>query len=437
MLEGLSERLKQGIDKISKIGVVDKEEIDELIRDIQRALLSSDVDVTLVMEMSEKIRKRGNEKLSKGLSRKEHVIKVVYEELIDILGGDAEEPSIKPKKILFSGLYGTGKTSTCAKIAKFYQKKGLTVGLVCCDVFRPAAYEQLKQLAEKIDASFYGNKDEKDSSKIAIQAVNNLKNDVIIFDSSGRNALDKELIEEIKTIDKEIEPDERILLIPADLGQAAKEQSKAFSESLDITSIIITKMDATGKGGGALIACKETGSKVIFITTGEGVDSLEPYNPKKFVARLIGFPDIESLIEKAKENIDEDKAKKMLSGEFTIDEFYSQFESLNKMGSIGQIMDMIGLGSMKQKVGNMDIQEEKIKKWKYIIQSMTKEEKNNPEIINITRIERISKGSGTDQTAVREIISNYKKSKKMIKMASSKGMLKRGNMQNMFKKFGL
>ena len=228
---------------------------------------------------------------------------------------------------------------------------------------------------------------------------------------------------------------EKILVIPADMGQAARSQAKAFHDALGITDIIVTKTDATGKGGGAITACYETGAKVKFITTGEGVESLEQYDPRKFVGRIIGFADMETLLEKASSAMDEKKAEKVMSGNFDIEEFYSQFESIKKMGSFSQILDMMGLGKMKGKV-NIEGQEEKIRKWRFVIDSMTPHEKKNPDVLDSSRIKRIASGSGTPESDVRELLGNYSKAKKMMKTISP-GKMKRGGMGGVFRKFGI
>ncbi|MBI2579099.1 MAG: signal recognition particle protein [Candidatus Aenigmarchaeota archaeon] len=433
MLSGLSQKLRDAIDRFSR-GGANREEVDELVREIQRSLISADVDVQLVLQLSESIKKQSFEKMPAGLTRREHVVRVVYEELAEIMGREKSAIALKPKKILLAGLYGSGKTTTAAKLARFYQKKGLKTALICCDTVRPAAYEQLKQLAEKIDAEFYGEKGEKDSAAVLRNALKKVRGDVIIVDSSGRNALDGSLIEEIKEIDSLLNPDERILVIPADIGQAANEQATAFSNALHITDVIVTKLDATAKGGGALTACYQTRAKVIFVTVGETPEDLEQYDPKKFVARLLGFPDLEALLEKAKTAVDEEKAKKVVSGDFTIEEFYEQIESVQKMGPLSQIMDMMGLGKMSGKVpGGVDVHEAKMKKWGHIIKSMTREEKSSPDIINPSRVSRIARGSGTSESEVRELLSNYGKIKKMMKKMSPSKLKRSG----LFRKFGL
>jgi signal recognition particle subunit SRP54 len=431
MLKGLSEKLRSAIENFAR-GSAGKEEVEELVKEVQRSLIAADVDIELVFALSENIKKKAFAETPKGLTRREYVVKIVYEELTEIMGKEKAAIALKPKKILLSGLYGSGKTTTAAKLARFYQKKGLKTALVCCDTVRPAAYEQLKQLAEKIDVQFYGEKGQADSAKVLENALRRVRSDVIIVDSSGRNALDASLIEEIKNLDSVLQPDERILIIPADIGQAAKEQSLAFNSALKITDVIVTKLDATAKGGGALTACYATGAKVVFITVGETPEDLEIYDPKKFVARLLGFPDLETLLEKAKSVVDEEKAKKVVSGEFSIEEFYEQIESVQKMGPLSQIMDMMGLGGLKKKA-NLQVQQEKMKKWGHIIRSMNKEERANPDIINTPRVRRIAKGSGTNESDVRELISSYSKVKKMMKQISP-GKLKRSGL---FRKFGL
>ncbi len=441
MLGALSQKLRESIDRIARMGVVDREAVEELVKDIQRSLLSADVDVSLVFQMSEKIKKRALEQLPMGLTRKEHVIKVVYEELTNVMGREKPVISLRPKKILLCGLYGSGKTSSAAKLARFYQKKGLKPVLICCDTVRPAAYEQLQQLAAKIDVPFYGEKGEKDSGKVLKNALKKVSGDVIIVDSSGRNALDSDLIDEIKFLDSMLKAYdnrdyEKILVIPADIGQAAKKQADAFHAALGITDVIVTKMDATAKGGGALTACSATGARVKFLTIGETVEDLQAYDPEKFVARLIGFPDLETLLEKARSVVDEDKAKKVMKGDFDLEDFYSQVESMQKMGPLSQIMDMAGLGRLASKAGNLNVQEQKMKKWKFMLQSMTLQEKRDPESINSSRIRRIAAGSGTQESDVRELLANYSKMKKVMKKLSP-GKLKGGNMNALFRQMGM
>jgi signal recognition particle subunit SRP54 len=418
MLEKLSTGLRTALEKLTKSSVVDKEVIEATIREMQRALLSSDVDVKLVFQLTEKLRTGASEEIPKGLSRKEHMIKAFYEELTGIMG---KEPSISlgKQKVLLLGLFGSGKTSTSAKLARFFQKKGLKPALICCDTFRPAAYDQLEQLSKQINVPFYGERGEKNPSIIVANGMKKFANyDVIIADSSGRNALDNEMIDEIKEISRVLNPEEKFLVIPADIGQAARQQASAFQEALHITGVIVTKMDATAKGGGALTACSESNAPVKFIAVGEKAEDLEIYNPKKFVSRLIGFGDMEGLLDKVKEVANPDLAEKLLSDKFDINDFITQIESMQQVGTMDKILDMMGMSGLSSKIPKdmLDVQEGKMKKWKHIANSMTKEEKDNPEIVNPSRIIRIAKGSGSREDDVRELLTSYKKVRKMTRM---------------------
>ncbi len=417
--------LRKLIDKISSMVIVDKKVVDEIIKELQRILLSSDVDVELVFRLSEDIRKKALGKLPPGMTRKEFVIKLLYDEITNILGGERPEVNLNPHKILLVGLFGSGKTSTAAKLANFYKKRGLRPYLIPCDVHRPAAFDQLKQLAEQIKVDFYDVRGT-DASEILRGAMKNVdKYDIIIVDTAGRSALDEELIKEIKTLSDILKQDETYLVIPADIGQSAKKQASEFKKALDITGVIVTKTDSTAKAGGALAACNETGSKIKFITTGEKVDDIEIYDPKRFVSRLLGFGDLETLLEKAKETVDEKSAEKIIKGDFTIEDFISQIDSVSKMGPIESILDMMGLRGVKIPKEQLKEQEEKMKKWRHIVNSMTKEERRDPSIINYSRVKRIALGSGTSEKDVRDLLKNFLQTKKMMKKIKP-GAFKRG-----------
>ncbi|MBI5061296.1 MAG: signal recognition particle receptor subunit alpha [Candidatus Aenigmarchaeota archaeon] len=324
-------------------------------------------------------------------------------------------------------------TSTAAKLARFYKKKGLRPALVACDTVRPAAFEQLQQLSKSIDVPFFGEKGESDSSKVLKDAIKKIKADVVIVDSSGRDALDNSLIKEIQRLNEILKPDEKILVLPADIGQVAKQQAAAFQSGLGITDVIVTKMDATAKGGGALTACYETGAKVKFITIGETPDDLEVYDPPKFVARLIGMPDIETLLEKAKAVADEGLAKKIIKADFDLNDFYQQMSSVQQMGPLSNIADMLGLGSRIPKDA-LASQQEKIKKWGPILKSMTPAERANPDIIDMRRVQRIARGSGCSEHDVKELLNNYNKTKKIMKQLSP-GKMRQGDMNKFMRGF--
>ena len=417
--------LRKLIDKISSMVIVDKKAVDEAIKELQRILLSSDVDVELVFKLSEDIRNKAFGKLPTGMTRKEFVVKLLYDEITGILGGTRPKVNLDKQEILLAGLFGSGKTSTAAKLANFYKKRGLKPYLIPCDVHRPAAFDQLKQLAEQVGVDFYDVRGS-DAVKILKDASKNFdKYDVIIVDTAGRSALDRKLIEEIKQLKDIMKPDETYLIIPADIGQSAKKQALEFKKALDISGVIVTKTDSTAKAGGALAACNETKATIKFITVGERINDIEIYDPQRFVSRLLGFGDLQTLLEKAKENVDEKKAKKIVSGDFTIEDFISQIKSVNKMGPIESILDMMGLKGVKIPKNKLKAQEEKIKKWEHIVNSMTKEEKKDPSIINYSRIKRISKGCGVEEKDVKEFIKNFLQTKKMIKKVKP-GTLKRG-----------
>ncbi len=426
VLEKLSEGLKSTLQKIAKAMFVDEKLINELVKDIQRSLLQADVNVKLVFELTQRIKDRIIKEETPGaLTKKEHLINIVYEELTKFLGGDKSELKLgdkTPNKIMLVGLFGSGKTTTSGKLAKFFMKRGKRVALLGLDVHRPAAMDQLAQVGKQINVPVFILKGEKDPIKIYKSFEPELKKfDVVIIDTAGRDALSQDLIEELKNVHQLAQPDESLLVISADIGQAAQTQAKAFHEAGAITGVIVTKMDGTAKGGGALSACAVTSAPIKFIGVGEKVDDFEQFNPKGFVGRLLGMGDLEALLEKAKEAITEEEAKdiekKLLKGEFNLIDLYNQMEAMSKMGPLGKVLEMIpGLGQLSMPKEMLQVQEGKLKKWKHAMNSMTKAELEDPEIIDAQRIERIGKGSGVSTSDIRDMIKQYKQSKKMVKM---------------------
>lgn len=428
VLEKLGTSLKESLSKIAKSMFVDNSVIDELTRDIQRALLHSDVNVKLVFELTNKIKERLKEdKIPGGISRKEYVVKVVYEELVKFLGEEGHKIEIKkkPTKIMLVGLFGSGKTTSCGKIGKFFAKRGFSVAVIQTDTWRPAAYEQLKRLAEENKLTFFGDKAEKDPIKIYDKFKDKFeKFDVVIVDTAGRDALSEELITEIEKINKNVSPEEVLLVISADIGQTAQKQAEKFHETCGITGIMITKLDGTAKGGGALAASSATKAPVKFIGVGEKVDDLEEFNPKGFVGRILGMGDIEALLAKASEVMDEEKAadmsRKLLKGDFNFLDLYEQMSAMKKMGPLNKIVELIpGMGGMNIPKEMLDVQEGNIEKWRYMMQSMTKEELEDPETLDRNRIERVAKGSGTDVRDVRQLLKQYRQSRKVMKLIKS------------------
>ena len=443
VLENLGDSLKATLSKIAGAMFVDEKLINELVKEIQSALLQADVNVKLVFELSNKIKERAlKQEPPPGLTKKEYLINIVYEELANFLGGEGHKIEVnkKPYVIMLCGLFGNGKTTTAGKLAKFFQKRGNKVAVIQTDTWRPAAYEQLKQLGAQINVDVFGIKNEKDPVKIYKTFLPELqKYNIVIVDTAGRDALSEDLIEELKQMNVLVNPDETLLVMSADIGQAAERQARAFHETCKVTGVIITKLDGTAKGGGALIACSVTGAPVKFIGVGEKIDAFEEFKPKNFVGRLLGMGDIEALLEKAKEAFTEEEAedmgKKFLSGKFNLIDLYQQMESLSKMGSMGKLMEMIpGMGQLQLPKDLIAVQEEKLKKWKFILNSCTKKELEDPDVIDSPRMTRIANGSGTEVQEINELLKQYRQTKKMTKMFGGAGTPKA--MEKMMKRMG-
>ncbi|MDI6798689.1 MAG: signal recognition particle receptor subunit alpha [Candidatus Aenigmarchaeota archaeon] len=435
MFDNLGKSLSNLIRRIVTGTAIDKKSVEEILKDLKIILLQSDVDTKLAEELVSKIRKKClEEKIPAGLTLREHVLKVIYEELVKLLG---EKPStlIGKKKIMLVGLFGTAKTTTCAKLARYFQKQGLKPALICADYHRPAATTQLLQLSQQINAPVHIGKDPYSAVKDGLERFKSY--DVVIIDTAGRNALDTALANEMKRLAEIAKPDEVLLTIPADIGKVAGPQANEFNKLVGITGVIVTKMDGTAKGGGALSSCSVTGAKVKFIGTGEKIEDLEVYDPERFVSRLLGLGDLRTLLEKAKEaEIKPEMAEKIVEGRFTLQDFYDQIEALGKMGPLQSIASMVpGFGMMKLPEDVMEKQEEKLKHFKFILQSMTREEKENPDIISASRIKRIARGSGRPEHEVRELLNQYEKMRKILKSFGRTG-LERGGLKQLIKQFG-
>ena len=439
VLGKLGDSLKETLSKITSSVFVDEKLINELVKDIQRALLQSDTNVQLVFDLSKNIKERAKEKTPPGITKREQLIKIVYEELTHFLGKESREIKIekKPTQIMLVGLFGSGKTTTAGKLAKYYKKRGYKIAVIQTDTWRPAAYDQLKQLAAQVGVDFYGIKEEKDPVNIYLSTEKKLPDyDVVIVDTAGRDALSEELIAELNALNEAVKADERLLVVSADIGQAAQKQAQAFHDTCNVTGVIVTKLEGTAKGGGALSACAVTKSPITFIGIGEKIDDLEMFHPQRFVGKLLGMGDLESLLEKAREVMSEDTAKdmqeKFLKGDFNLIDLYEQMKSLKKMGSFGKLLEMIpGMGQLKLPKGALDIQEGKLEKWKFAMDSMTREELEDPDIISSERVDRIASGSGLGVNEIRELLKQYRQSKKMMKMLKGEG-----DINKMIKKMG-
>jgi len=451
MLEKLGEALKKATDKVANALFLDKDVVDSIIKDLQRALIEADVNVLFVKELSDKLRKSAMDERIKGIEKKEHLVKILHDELLNILG-EYKQLKLNQERnvILLLGLYGSGKTTTIAKLGNYYAKRGFRVALVGLDVHRPAAQEQLKQLAEKNKLNYFIDFEEKNPIKILKKFEKKLKDyNLILIDTAGRHTLDNELIKEIKDITKEAKSTENILVIPADIGQAAKNQAKQFKEAVNISGVIITRMDSTAKAGGALTACAETKAPVYFIGTGEKVNDIEEFNPNSFLSRLLGMGDLQTLMEKIK-SVTEEKSQKrtqknLEEGKLTLEDVVEQVRSMNSLGGFDKIKSMIpGLSGINAKIpeGALESQEAKLARWEHIIKSMTQEEKDNPELLEkqTTRMARIAKGAGVATSDVRSLLKQYKLLNEVIKsggagMDMSEGMNQK-QMMKFAKKFG-
>lgn len=431
-LDKLSSSLTDAIKKLFKAGVIDEAAVKELVRDIQRALLQADVNVKLVLQISKSIEERAlKEKVPPGVSRREHVIKVVYEELTKFIGDKPVPLKIEPgkrKTIMLVGIQGSGKTTHAAKLARYFQKRGLKVGLIAADTFRPGAYAQLQQLANRINVPVYGDPKAKDPVKVAKEGFKLFQDrDLIIVDTAGRHKEEKELIKEMKDIEKGIRPDEIIMVIDGTIGQQALLQAQTFHEATPIGAIIVTKLDGSSRGGGALSAVAATGAPIKFIGTGEKIEDLEAFVPSRFVGRLLGMGDLETLLEKVHEaevKVPPKKAKEIMSGNFTLTDMYEQFAAVKNMGPFSKVMRMLpGLSSSNIPDEMLSTAEGRLDTWQVIIQSMTKEEKENPKLLNSSRARRIARGSGTTEKEVKELVKQYFMMKKMLKMFKRKKKL--------------
>jgi signal recognition particle subunit SRP54 len=434
VLDHLGASLKDALKKLAGKTVVDRAAVEELVRDLQRALLGADVNVRLVKALSEAIRTRSvDEQPPKGMSVREHVLRIVYQELIRLMGATADV-SLQPQRILLAGLQGSGKTTTTAKLARFFQRKGMKVAVICADTFRPGALDQLSTLCHQIGITCYGEPGQEDALAIVKKGLSKLsETEVVIIDTQGRHALEKVLIDEIIQINTVSQADHRWLVMDAAIGQQASEQARRFHEAINIDGVIITKMDGTAKGGGALSAVSETQSGIVFIGAGETIEDLERFDPDSFISRLLGMGDLKSLAERAEEAIgaEEVDVNALMRGKFTLRDMYRQLEAINRMGPLKQIMSMLPLGSLEVPSDAIDVTSTKMSRYRVIMDSMTPLELDDPNLISGSRIHRIARGAGASPEEVRELLKYFRMMQRALKgMRGSKF-----NVQRMMKRF--
>lgn len=422
VLDNLSGGLRDLLDRIKGASFVDKKLIKEITKELQKTLIAADVNINQIFSISQKIEKRAlEEKLPTGISRKEQLAKVLYEEITALMGDykKLELDSKKQNKLLMVGIQGSGKTTTCAKLAKYFHSRGMKPAMICTDVFRPGAYEQLKQLGEEINIPVYGEPDNKDALKIAKNGIEKFtpKYNALIFDSEGRHSLDKQLMEDIKKLSDFLKPDNTLLVLDATIGQQAESQARAFKESCGVDSIILTKLDGAAKGGGSISACAAVEAPVVLVGLGEKLDKLEEFDPQRFVGRLMGFGDLKGLLERFQDSVEQEKAedvaKRMMTGKVTLIDVYDQLEQMKKMGPLDKVVDMLPFGAKVPK-NLLNVQEEKLERFKPIINSMTLNEIETPKL-NRSQVERIARGSGTKPEDVRALLHQYNQMRAMMK----------------------
>jgi signal recognition particle subunit SRP54 len=431
VLDSLGKSLRGVLQKIARGSTVDEALLAEVVRDIQRALLQADVNVQLALDLTQRVRRRATEeKPPAGASLRDFLVRIIYEEIRGILGKERAF-ELRPKKILLAGLFGQGKTTTAAKLARYFQKKGVRVGLVAADVHRPAAVDQLEQLAKKVGAEFYAHRGETRAEVIVQEALAKFPAHLaVIVDTAGRSGIDPELIEELKRVRSVLEPEETILVLDAAMGQAAGRSAEAFHKAVGLTGVILTKLDGSAKGGGALSAVAVSGAPILFIGTGEHLDELERFEPTRFVSRLLGMGDIQTLLERFEELSDkqaaETAAKNLMGGRFTLRDMRAQLASLGEMGPFSKLMSMVpGLGAAKVDEKQLNATQARLKRFQTILNSMTGEELDDPSLLKADRIHRVARGSGQRTNEVRALLKQYEATRKAAHGLASNRRLRR------------
>ncbi|MBS4539771.1 signal recognition particle protein [Clostridium sp. D2Q-11] len=440
VFESLAEKLQNTLGKLKGKGKLTEKDVKEAMREVKLALLEADVNFRVVKNFVNKVKERSiGHEVMESLTPGQQVVKIVNEELTSLMGKEESKINFAdnpPTVIMLCGLQGAGKTTLSGKLGNLLKKKGKKPLLVACDIYRPAAIKQLQVVGGQVDIPVFSMGDKQNPVNIAKAALEHGKkngNDVIIVDTAGRLHIDEGLMDELGNIKNEINPNEILLVVDAMTGQDAVSVAESFNEKLDIDGVVLTKLDGDARGGAALSIRAVTGKPLKFVGMGEKLEDLEPFHPDRMASRILGMGDVLSLIEKAQANIDQKKAmelqNKLRNQDFTFDDFLDQLEQMKNMGPLSQILEMVpGMNSKQLK--NLNVDDKELVKIEAIIKSMTKNERNDPSIIDGSRRKRIAKGSGTNIQSVNRLLKQFKETRKMMKQFSGmeKAMKKRGRM---------
>lgn len=441
--EGLSEKLQNVFKGLKGKGSLTEADINAAMREVKLALLEADVNFKVVKEFVDSVKQKSlGEEVMASLTPGQQVIKIVNDELTELMGGTGSKLTYSPKGFtvyMMVGLQGTGKTTTCGKLANYLKKNGKKPMLCACDIYRPAAIDQLEVVGKAVDTPVFTMRESRESEKIALAAIKEAERkgcNVLIVDTAGRLQIDEELMEELVRLKGAIKPHEILLVVDALTGQDAVNAAEGFNDRLGIDGIIMTKMDGDSRGGAALSAKKVTGRPVKFVGTGEKFDALEPFHPERMASRILGMGDMLTLIEKAQEDYDEQKAqeleKRLRKNQFTLEDFLEQMGQIRKMGGIGKLLGMMpGMNSRAMQNVNVEQSERDFVQMEAIIQSMTREERENPSILNASRRKRIAAGSGQPVSKINQLVKRYDETRKMMKSFTGKGGA--GRMNRMFR----
>ena len=435
--ENLSEKLQNTFKKLRGKGVLTEADINEAMREVKLALLEADVNFKVVKEFVAQVKERAmGTAVLESLTPGQQVIKIVNDQLVELMGGTNSKLTYSPSGftvLMMVGLQGTGKTTTCGKLAAYLKKNGKKPMLAACDIYRPAAIDQLEVVGRTVDVPVFTDRENRVTEDIALKARKEAERkgfDVLIVDTAGRLQIDEELMEELVRVKKAIKPHEILLVVDALTGQDAVNAAEGFNEKLGIDGIVMTKMDGDSRGGAALSAKKVTGKPVKFIGMGEKFDALEPFHPERMASRILGMGDMLSLIEKAQESYDEEKAakleKKLRKNEFTLEDFLDQMGEVQKMGGIGKMLEMLpGMNSKSVSDDEIEKSEREFRQMEAIICSMTLEERRNPSLLNASRRKRIAAGSGQPVSKINSLIKKYEDAKKLMKQFSNPNFMKK------------